>query len=467
MRILLIKAASTRYYGQTVAPMGLLYLSAALKRAGHADVKLLHLDLEKPSEEELGRLIAGYGPDLIGISAITAESVSMHRVAALAKSLLPAVSVVAGGAHPTGYTDDCLGDPNIDAAVRNEGELTFLEIVEAAGKKSSFESIAGLSYRKGGTVVHNPEREFVADLDSLPMPDWEAADLGRYSGYIPHSPFLHTHKYANIVTSRGCPFNCTFCHNVMGKKFRAHSPERVIGELRHLKENLGITDIEVSDDVFNLDLARAKAIMHGIIDAVPGLNIFLSNGVRADVLDEELITLMRRAGVRFLCIAVETASPRLQRAIRKNVDLEKTRAVASLLVSNGIFVNGFFIFGLPGETLKELWLTMKYLWSLPIHTCMISFCMGYGGTELALTLPKEKLISPETDTVSFTSARPERACSDLPAWQLAAARQAANFVFYFLNPARLYRIFRDMPYREFRVLRLLLVKLITRTIFPR
>lgn len=467
MKILLIKAASTRYYGQTVAPMGLLYLSAALKRAGHTDIKLLHLDLEKLTEEALGRRIAGYGPDLIGISAITAESVSMHRVAALAKSLLPAVPVVVGGAHPTGYTDDCLRDPNIDAAVRGEGERTFLEVAEAAGRKGSFGAIAGLSRREGGAVVHNPAREFIADLDSLPMPDWELADLGRYSGYIPHSPFLHTRKYANIVTSRGCPFSCTFCHNVMGKKFRAHSPERVISELRHIKETLGITDIEVSDDVFNLDLARAKAIMRGIIDAAPGLSLFLSNGVRADALDEELITLMRRAGVRFLCIAVETASPRLQRGIKKNVDLEKTRRIAALLVSNRIFVNGFFIFGLPGETRKELCLTMKYLWSLPIHTCMISFCMGYGGTELALTLPREKLISPEADTVSFTSARPERVVSDLPAWQLAAARQAANFVFYFLNPARIYRIFRDMPYREPRVLRLLLAKLLTRTIFPR
>ena len=374
---------------------------------------------------------------------------------------------MAGGAHPTGYTADCMQDPNIDAAVRNEGELTFLELVKTVERGEPFAGLAGLSYRKNGAIVNNPPREFITELDALPMPDWKMADLERYSGYIPHSPFLYTRKYANIVTSRGCPFNCTFCHNVMGKKFRAHSPKRVIDELKYLKEGLGVENIEISDDIFNLDLNRAKAIMRGIIDAGLGLRIFLSNGVRADALDEELIGLMRRAGVRYLCIAVETASPRLQREIKKNVNLEKTREIASSLAASGIFVNGFFIFGLPGETLKDLWLTIKYLWSLPIHTCMISFCIGYGGTELALKLPREKLVSPENDTVSFTSARPERTCSDLPAWQLAGARQLANFVFYFFNPARVFRIFRDMPYKEPRVLWLLLTKLITRTIFPK
>ena len=467
MKILLIKAACTRNYGQTVVPMGLLYLSSTLKKAGHTEIKIIHLDLDNPTEGSLARQIADYKPDITGISAITAEAVSMHRAAALARSVCPGTLIVTGGAHPTGYTEDCLLDPSIDAAVRNEGELTFLELVEAAGRGNSFAGIAGLSYKKDGNIVHNPPREYIADLDSLPMPDWKMVDLGRYSGYVPQSPFLHDHKYANMVTSRGCPFNCTFCHNIMGKKFRAHSPERVIDEMRYLKETLGIKNIEISDDAFNIDPDRAKAIMRGIIDSALELRLFLSNGVGANALDEELIGLMHRAGVRYLCVAVETASPRLQRAIKKNVDLEKTRKISSLLVESGIFVNGLFIFGLPGETLKELWLTIKYLWSLPIHACMISFCIGYEGTELARELPKEKLVSPENDTVSFHSARPERVCSDIPVWQLVFARQSANFIFYFLNPARIYRIFRDMPYREPAILWLLFSKLITRTIFPK
>ena len=154
MKILLIKAACTRYYGQTVVPMGLLYLSSALKKAGYTEIKIIHLDLENPAEEALGRQIAGYKPDIIGISAITAEAVSMHRVAALAKSALPGALIVAGGAHPTGYTADCMQDPNIDAAVRNEGELTFLELVKTVERGEPFAGLAGLSYRKNGAIVN-------------------------------------------------------------------------------------------------------------------------------------------------------------------------------------------------------------------------------------------------------------------------------------------------------------------------
>jgi len=467
MRILLVKAGCTRRYGQTVPPMGLLYISASLKRAGYHDIRLLHLDLDLPSDEELSALLTSYAPDIVGISAITAEAVSLHRVAAAARKVLPKALVVAGGAHPTGYPEDCLKDPNVDAVIRNEGEQTFLELVKAKELGISYADLAGLSLREDGRIRHNEPREFLKDLDSLPMPDWEAADLERYGRFIPHSPFLHTRRYANVVTSRGCPFGCTFCHNIMGKAFRAHSPARVVAELRHLAVDLGIRDIEFSDDIFNLDLVRAKAVMRGIIDAGLGLNLFLSNGVRADAMDEELAELMRRAGVRYLCVAVETASPRLQREIRKNVDLVKLKAITRSLVAKGIFVNGFFIFGLPGETLGDLWLTIRYLWKLPIHTCMISFCIGYGGTELARTLPPDKITSPDNDTVSFTSARPAISVSGLPAWQLAAARQLANFVFYFLNPARIFRIFRDMPCKDPRVLKLLFTKLLTRTIFPK
>jgi len=268
MRIVLVKAARPKRsadgrHDGVMPPLGLLYLSAALKKAGYKDISLLHLGLENLSEagleSELGRL----KPDLVGISAMTSECGSMHLAAAAAKKT--GALVVAGGAHPTAYVPECLADENIDLVVRNEGELTFPELVKAYENKTGFEGIKGISFRRDGEIVYNPPREFIEDLDSLPFPDWGLTDPDRYKDFVPHSPMLYGRRYMPLFTSRGCPFKCTYCHSIFGKKFRAHSPERVLEELRRLKEEHGISDIEISDDSFNIDRNRAAAIMRGII----------------------------------------------------------------------------------------------------------------------------------------------------------------------------------------------------------
>ena len=467
MRILLVKAAYTRDYGQTVPPMGLLYLSAALKRAGYRDVDLLHLGLERPTPAELSARLRRDRPDLICISAITAEARSMHQTARLVKLSLPEARVVVGGPHPTAYVADCLANPAIDLVVRNEGEETLPLLVDALTEGRGPEGLEGISYRKDGEIVDAPSRELVADLDRLPPPDWDAIDPDAYRRFIPHSPFLHARRYMNVVTSRGCPYSCTFCHNVMGRRFRAHSAERVLEEIELLHSRYGISNIEISDDIFNLDRDRAATIMEGIIDRGLDLELYLSNGVRTDLLDDELISLFARAGVSYMCIAVETGSRRMQRRIKKNADLDRIRSACAKAVEEGIFVNGFFMLGFPDETLGEMLETVRYLWSLPIHSCMISYCLAYEGTEIAASVLPHQRISPLNDTVSYSSSRPLVSCSAVPPWQLTAIRQLANVGFYFFNPARLYRILRDLPSRSPAVQALLLKKLLTRTLVLR
>ena len=468
MRILLLKPSVSVSYDQvTVPPLGPLYLSAVLKKAGYTEVRVLHLDALGLGEEDIENELRAFGPDIVGLSAITAEGKSLHSLARLVKKVLPETLVVAGGPHPTGYAADCMENPAIDIAVRGEGEITFLEIVKNREAGKGFDGIRGITRRSGGEIIAEPDREFIEDLDSLPFPDWDAIDLGLYKNFVPQAPVHYKTPYMTVVTSRGCPFHCTFCHNTHGKKFRAHSANRVITELLTLKERYGFSEIEIIDDIFNWDRARTVEIMKGVITSGLKLKIYMANGVRADVLDKEVLDLFARAGVVFICAGVETATPGLQEAVRKNIKFSDLREMLDYAVEKRIFTHALFMVGFPGESAGEVINTIKFACSLKAHTSLFSFVCAYQGTELGDSLKdKSAVITPENDMSSAMSSVNFVNCSPLPAWKLILLKQLGNIAF-FLNPARIFRLFRDLPGHNPALFLLLLKKFLTRTVFLR
>lgn len=467
MKVLIVKCRASVVYDRVVVPpLGALYLSAFLKAAG-CTVKVVHLDAQDMTEEDLGPVLLEYRPDVVGLSAITAEGKSMHAAAAAARRALPSALIAAGGPHPTGYPEDCLADPNIDVVVRGEGELTFLELVRRFEADLPLEGTDGTVVRSGGKVVSGPDRPFIEDLDSLPFPDWAAVDLRGYARFVPQAPVHFGTPYATLLTSRGCPFRCVFCHNIHGKKFRAHSPERVLAELRSLRERYGVSDVEIIDDIFNWDRARTERILSGAADSGAGFRFYLANGVRADILDRAAIDLFARAGVVFLCAGIETADPARQAATRKHVDLQKLRAVLDYSVEKGIFTHALFMIGFPGETVPEVLRTLRFACALKAHTVLFSFVCAYQGSELGDKLGDvNKLVRAGNDMSSAMSAKNFVNCSPISGWKLVLLRRAANAVF-FLNPARLLRIWRNLPGRSPALLRLMAKKLVTRTLVLR
>jgi len=468
MRILLLKPRVSVAYDQvTVPPLGPLYLSAVLKKAGYAEVRVLHLDALGLGEEDIEKELRAFKPDVVGLSAITAEGRSMHSLARLVKKVSPATLVVAGGPHPTGYAADCMENPAIDIAVRGEGELTLLEIVKNREAGKGFDGIRGITHRRGGETITEPDREFIEDLDSLPFPDWDAIDLGVYKNFVPQAPVHYKTPYMTLVTSRGCPFYCTFCHNTHGKKFRAHGAARVVAELRALKERFGFSEIEIIDDIFNWDRRRTVDIMKGVIASGLKPKLYMANGVRADILDKEVIDLFAEAGVVFMCAGVETATPGLQAATRKNIGFSCLREMLDYAAEKRIFTHALFMIGFPGESVTEVINTIKFACRLKSHTSLFSFVCAYQGTELGDSLQnKSAVINPNNDMSSAMSSLNFVNCSPLAAWKLILLKQAANIVF-FSNPARLFRICRDLPRYNPAVFRLLLKKFLTRTVFLR
>ncbi|MBP7795730.1 MAG: B12-binding domain-containing radical SAM protein [Elusimicrobiales bacterium] len=466
-RILLIKAKVNKsYQNNAEQPLGLLYISSSIKQNGYTDVKLFEAEkYPYDYEEKLLEVLKEYNPDFVGISAITAESLSVHRIADIVKKFNKKIFVNVGGPYPTYYPESCINDSNIDFLVIKEGEIVINNLLDFLFRGiNSLDMIKGLVFKKEGRAVFNEPEELIANLDDIPLPDWGLIDFDSYREYVPQTPFLYGKRYATIMTSRGCPYHCTYCHDMFGKNFRMHSPKRVIDEIRILHNKYGIDNIEILDDIFNLDIKRAKTILIEKQRLFPDVKLFFVNGLRGDILDDELIKLFKLSNTKYICLALETGSPRIQKLIKKNLDLEKLVANTRKIVKQKIFVNLYVMFNFPSEIVTDVYKTIKLLIRTKAHTFMPSYLIVYNNTKISEIVDKKNVIRWDNDKLCYTSILDFINYSDMKRYQLIFLKTFSNIIFYFFFPLRWYRIIRDMPYRDFKIIKLLFKKLLTRTI---
>ncbi len=368
--------------------LGLMYLSAALKeRFGDTVHRRIWTLLSKPDrhEEERTRVLEvlkEWSPDLVGIRCLSIGKDSLRVVVKAVKEWNEECFVVVGGPLATDDPEGVLLETQANCVVVGEGENTLNELVGRLRGGSSFEDVPGMAYRQGGRIVRSGPRALVANLDALPLPDYSAIDLDAFRNrYLTFSSKIYQ-RHANILTTRGCPYRCMYCHNILGKQFRARSAESVLSEIAYLHDRYGITDIQVVDDIFNLDAKRAKAICDLIVRSGMRLTLSFPNGVRGDLMDEDLIDKMAAAGTRFMSYAVETASPRLQRMIRKNLDLDKVFRAIEYTTKVGIATRGFFMLGFPSETEEEANRTIEFAKDSSLCGATFFTVVYFPGTEL-------------------------------------------------------------------------------------
>lgn len=445
MRILLVQARFNSDYGITNPPLGLMYISAALKAGGFPEVRLLHLDAMQNGEEALRRELEEWRPGIVGIGALTAQERSLSACAALARETLPACYIVAGGPHPTHYYDECLKDRNLDAVIRGEAENAMLALVRAlaAGKRPA--AAGGLCLRGGGGEPLLSEPAYCTDLDSLPMPDWGAVDHLVYERLVPCSVFAHGTRHMPLMTSRGCPYECVYCHKIMGRRYRAHSPARVLAEIKLLYGKFGVRYIEIMDDNVNLDKNRFREILRLLAaEKMPGLTVYLAGGLHAGTLDEETIDLFRPAGIPYFAIGVETGSPRMQEYIKKRLDLPRVKALIAYAAQKRIFTHGLFMIGIPGEKEEDVRATIDFAVSSELHTALISTCFVYRRTELARLLGPAAEMTGAGDVNHYSGYSGFSVCADVDAARLRRLKFLMNLRFYY-SPRRLWLILRDLP----------------------
>jgi radical SAM superfamily enzyme YgiQ (UPF0313 family) len=442
-RILLIRPYRNKSGKTLMPPLGIMQLAAYLRRRGDLDIKIIDMAPAGIAYEQIGEEILKYQPAWLGISALTFESGGLHRLAAIAKKVNPDLPVVAGGAHPSAYTEQVMADAHIDYAVIGEGELTIETLDRAIRARGAVNQIDGLAWRENGSIRINPRRHYIEDLDAMPFAAWDLIDIPRYRDFDRMSRCGNIRNYMPVFTSRACPFQCIYCHQLFGKSFRARSPENVLAEIRELYEKHNVCEFEIVDDIFNCDLPRAKRIFDLIAESGMKIRFTLPNGIRGDHVDEEFFIKARRAGLVFVAFAVETAVPRLQKMIRKNIDLQKIRQSISLARKYRILCQGLFMLGFPTETREELKATVDFAVNSDLHAAHLFIVNPYEGTELAkLAEEMGKPIFHQFDNNYLTSGFDN--LTDLPDAELNRIRRF-GLIRFWLRPSRIWAIIRDYP----------------------
>lgn len=453
MNILLIQPPYHLYdddQRQAMPPLGLAYIAAALEQAGH-QVRILDCVVEgfnqlTPmsdnrrrhglSDAQIFQAIAEYQPRLVGVSCLfTAQASAAHNVCRLVKQVDPRIITIMGGAHPSAVPENVLNDKHVDFAAIGEGEQIVQRLADAlaAGQKMP-DDPSGLAWREGETVQVRRPKEFIHNLDAMPLPARHLLPMRDYFKYrAPHGSAIRRHPVTNIITSRGCPARCSFCsiHTVWGRRFRWNSSERVLAEIEHLVEHYGVRELQFEDDNLTLHKPRTIEICRGIIDRKIDITWTTPNGVALWALNENILELMRRAGCHHVALAVESGSPRvLKEIINKPLDLKRVPPLIKACRKIGMGVSVFFVVGFPGETRAEIQQTFDYAMSLGVDQVNFFTATPYPGTALFRNCIDQNLLTHPLDYTQLRVGRPIISTEHWTASELQEMVHAAQARFY-------------------------------------
>ena len=353
-------------------PLGPAYVAASLRRAGH-EVRLL--DCTFLSREQARRLALAARADVVGIycmATMREDAVWFARQLRGSCDLL-----VAGGPLPTCEPEAFLAD--FDVVVHGEGEQTMVDLLAARAAGADVGAVPGVvvSAADGGAAVAGPPRPFAADLDALPFP---ARDLLPNAAYISHGRRRYGYAVTTVMSSRGCPFACEFCSNVVfGSLYRERSPASVVDEIEEALA-LGYDRIAFSDDVFTMRPERVAAVCDEIERR--GLIFDWECLARVDGVDRETAARMRRAGCRTVFFGIESGSDEVLRLMRKGITAAQARDAVWAAHDAGLEVGAFFILCYPGDTDETVLETLRFAGSLPLDYLGLSMPYPLPGTRL-------------------------------------------------------------------------------------
>lgn len=368
-----------------MSPLGIAWLASVLRENGFKDVVLIDSMANHYTNQEIIELLKKQGPDIVGISFGTQIRFSAFELARMIKSNFPGVPVVAGGPHPTLTAQDTLENiPEIDVIVRGEGDISFLNLVKAIANKADLTGVKGISFRnKNGNVVHNPPEPPIQDLNKIPLPARDLLPMEKYD----KTAILSKKRVANIMSSRGCPYHCSYCSTSeqWGHMIRHRSPKNVVDEIELvLKTYPFLGGIRFFDDVLTMDKARVIEICREILRRK--LDFVWECEARANTIDEEMVGEMKKAGCEFIDLGIESGSNRILKNIKKSITVEQAVAATKIIKKAGIGMKAFFMHGLPGETYEDIKKTVflsRYLfYELGVEGTTQGISVIYPGTEL-------------------------------------------------------------------------------------
>jgi anaerobic magnesium-protoporphyrin IX monomethyl ester cyclase len=358
-------------------PLGLYYLAAYIRERRH-DVQVVDAEALCWSSEQILEAIKKFAPDVVGISATTVAFNRARAVAAAIRSRYPNIINVIGGPHPTAAAADVLRHPEFDYAVLGEGEESFALLLETLSMGGDARSLAGVACRNGQTITVNPRRSYIADIDALPFPAYDL--ISDFSLYNPPPMNYKQLPVANIITSRGCPNQCTFCgHSSFGRSLRQRSPENIAAEIIHLCRHYQIREIAFVDDTFTINPDRILKLFM-ILDK-EGISFPWTCMSRVNTVDESILRFMKDHGCWHISFGIESGNEDILKQIKKNISLNSVRQAIKLCNFLGILTKGFFIVGHPGETIETIEETVSFALELPLDDVVVTLNTPLPGTE--------------------------------------------------------------------------------------
>lgn len=357
--------------GAVYAPnLGLATIAGALVAQG-ANVAVV--DLNKDSERTFLNFLNNFNPEYVGLTFTTPLFSEALRLARLVKQIKKNVIVMCGGPHPTAMPQEVSGFPEFDIVCIGEADYSVSEVVHGKPLKE----IPGIAYKENNDVYISPAVDVIRNLDGLPFPEWGLFTLSQYKTT---QLLARNNPIGLIETSRGCPYGCVYCNKkIFGTEFRAKSVKRVVEEIKYMLR-CGFKEIHIADDCFSFDMPRAKMICEEICKQGIKFSWAMTNGIRVDRVDLELLRLMKKAGCYRISFGVESGDDQALIAIHKGTTTSITRNAVEQAKKAGLEVFGFFMIGLPSETEVTMQKTIKFALELDLDMAKISVAIPFPGT---------------------------------------------------------------------------------------
>jgi radical SAM superfamily enzyme YgiQ (UPF0313 family) len=383
-----LRARTKDWHHVIMVPMGVMYLSSVLKKAfgERVEVKLFDTSTfpeQQEPDEAIRAWLTEFKPDVVGIRGFSSQADEFPIIARIAKEVDPACLVLAGGPHASTNSPSLYSIEHIDFVAPYEGEELLVELVGNLLDDKPIDGLAGLGKRgPENAALMNPQRPQIQDLDALPFPDYDLIDLDAYQNRVTMTAFLPRARFTSLFTSRGCYYRCSYCHTNFGKKMRYRGVQNVVDEIQKLHDERGVREFQIIDDIFNADKERAIGIFNEVVRRNLKVSFAFPNGLRADRMDEEFIQAAKEAGVYYWALAVETATPRLQKQVYKFNKLDKVFDAIQMSDKYGIFTCTFNMLGFPTETEEEMQATIDFNLKSAAHVTHFFVVTPYEGTTM-------------------------------------------------------------------------------------
>jgi anaerobic magnesium-protoporphyrin IX monomethyl ester cyclase len=358
-----------------MAPLGLLSIAAYLEKRGHSvEVEDCLGPFAAQNADETVQRILRHNPAIAGFSTTTSAFLDGYDLAGRLKVLRPEIKNVFGGVHISAMGGELLQQfPDIDFLCMGEGEETLAQLAEGINPQD----IDGLAFRENGSVQVNPPRETITDLDSLPFPAYDKLPGFPEKYNLPLFSYIRP-PGATMITSRGCPYQCSYCdRSVFKRGYRYNSASYIYEHMQHLRHQFGVRHINIYDDLFTLHRERIESLCKMLIQKPLGIRF--NCAVRVGHTDDALLRLLREAGCLMVSIGIESGEPALLEVHKPGVYLEEVRNTVARVHAADLRVKGLFMMGLPGETPESIRKTSDFVMSLELDDMNMAMFTPFHG----------------------------------------------------------------------------------------